>query len=235
MEKTIWKQATNLNFWENYAEWYQQWLEHCSYHEGILDFVNAVVRPEWSVLDIGAGSGVLTLPLSQKGCRVTALEPSEKMRRYLYENLRRTEKGYVEVDPRPWEVLPAEAYTNFDLMVACNSLHVAPIGFTAALRKVFRHRPKHVLIATEFVSPEIKIPLLQDDYAIEHVQVDKVKSSFAYHSVAEAVFHWSIQAGRNPSERDMEGIGSRLVLRNEHLWMEEEAWLGMYYWRSRDL
>jgi len=39
-----------------------------------------MVEPGWKVLDIGAGNGVLSLPLCAIGCEVTALEPSWGMR-----------------------------------------------------------------------------------------------------------------------------------------------------------
>ena len=235
MEKAIWKQAANPYFWEEYAQWYQQWLDHCSYHKGIIDFAEGIVRPGWRVLDIGAGSGVLSLPLSRKGCRVTALEPAENMRRYLHKHLSIVRGKKVHVDTRPWETVPAEAYEHYDLMVACNSLHVTPMGFGAALRKVFNHRPKHILLMTEFVSQDIKVPLIKADYTIERVYVNKVKSSFAYHSVAEAIFHWSIQKGRPPDREEVKEIRSNLVSGKNHLWMKDETWLGMYYWRKKEV
>jgi len=39
-----------------------------------------MVSPGWRVLDIGAGSGILSLPLWAIGCDVTALAPSIGMR-----------------------------------------------------------------------------------------------------------------------------------------------------------
>lgn len=233
MEKAIWRQATQPHFWEDYAGWYQQWLNHCSYHEKILDFVEAVARSGWRVLDIGAGSGVLSVPLSKKGCQVIALEPSKNMRTYLYKNIGKTKHGKIQIDTRPWEAVPPQAYVDCDLMVACNSLHVSPIGFTAGLRKTFRHKPKRLLLITEFVSPEIKVPLIKDDYTIEQVHVNKVKSSFAYHSETEAISHWSIQNRQTPSKEDEKCIRSRLVFRKNHFWMEDETWLGMYYWMRK--
>ena len=44
-----------------------------------------MVSPVWRVLDIGAGSGILSLPLCAIGCDGTAMEPSIGMRSLLYE------------------------------------------------------------------------------------------------------------------------------------------------------
>ena len=43
-----------------------------------------MVSHGWRVLDIGAGSGILSLPLCAIGCDGTAMEPSIGMRSLLY-------------------------------------------------------------------------------------------------------------------------------------------------------
>jgi SAM-dependent methyltransferase len=59
------------------------------------------------VLDVGAGPGVLAVPLAESGCRVTAVEPSPAMMAVLRENVDRLglrdvrclEKCWEEVEP----------------------------------------------------------------------------------------------------------------------------------------
>lgn len=65
------------------------------------------VRSGDRVLDVGAGPGVLAVPLARAGCRVTAVEPSRAMMSVLRANVSRfglrgvrcLEKRWEEVDP----------------------------------------------------------------------------------------------------------------------------------------
>ena len=86
-ESAICHRVATVGFWDGYARWYKLWVEHNSYHAPIIDFLRQTVEPGWRVLDIGAGSGVLSLPLSAMGCEVTAIEPSIQMRRLLFEEM----------------------------------------------------------------------------------------------------------------------------------------------------
>jgi len=61
------------------------------------------VRPGWRVLDIGAADGALALPLSQWGCRVTALEPAERLREGLAAEVRRLGIPGPAVLEKTWE------------------------------------------------------------------------------------------------------------------------------------
>ena len=45
--------------------------------------LTTMVSPGWRVLDMGAGSGILSLPRCTIGCEVTAMEPSIGMRSLL--------------------------------------------------------------------------------------------------------------------------------------------------------
>jgi len=47
------------------------------------------IRPGDKVLDIGAGPGTLAIPLAKKGCKVTAVEPSDAMRKAFFEHAAR--------------------------------------------------------------------------------------------------------------------------------------------------
>ncbi len=66
-------------FWDRFAPWYEKWLTRCGYHKVILHELRSIIEKEWSVLDIGAGTGVLSIPMASFGCNVKALEPSNGM------------------------------------------------------------------------------------------------------------------------------------------------------------
>ena len=69
----------DITFWDRFAPWYEKWLTRGEYHKVILRELRGIIEKEWSVLDIGAGTGVLSIPMASFGCNVTALEPSSGM------------------------------------------------------------------------------------------------------------------------------------------------------------
>ena len=76
MANTVCSRTASVKFWDGYAPWLKLWIEHNRYHDRIIELLTSMVEPGWKVLDIGAGNGVLSLPLSAIGCAVTAIEPS---------------------------------------------------------------------------------------------------------------------------------------------------------------
>jgi SAM-dependent methyltransferase len=232
MEKQIWKRATTPAFWQGYFRWYQQWMAHSRYHERIARTLTTLAKPSWQVLDIGAGNGVLSRPLAHMGCEVTALEPSSAMRHLLREQTRKDSSHSVKIDGRPWEQVPCRAFRGYDLILACNSLHLTRIGFTPALSKVFATQAKRVVVVTELFSPEIRIPLRRGNYALQYVRVEKIGNGFAYHSVNEAFEHWAANNGRRPDIREKDDIAQKLVKRGDHLWMDDTALVGLFCWNA---
>lgn len=231
MEKSIWKRATTPSFWQGYVPWYQQWMAHSHYHDGIVKTITSMARPTWRVLDIGAGNGVLSRPLAQMGCAVTALEPSSAMKHLLRQEAADQCDG-MYIDGRRWEAVRCEAFRGYDLILACNSLHLTQIGFAPALAKVFASKPKRIVVVTEFFSPEIKIPARSGNYYMAYARIEQVGSSFAYHSQDEAMEHWSANTGRRPDTWEKAEIKSKLVGRGDHLWMADAAFVGVFCWKA---
>jgi SAM-dependent methyltransferase len=190
------------------------------------------VKPKWQVLDIGAGNGVLSLPLERTGCKVTALEPSQGMRLLLEQEIVQGGSGGISIDNRPWEDVPRDAYSDYDLMVACNSLHLTPMGFARALDKVFRTGPKWIVVVTELFSPNIRIPVARKGYSMQYARIERIESSFAYHDAQEAIAHWSVLQGCSPAKEERERTRSALARNASHLWAEDEAYVGMFCWKG---
>ena len=80
-----------------------------------------VMRPEMEVLDIGAGTGVFTVPLARRAARVTALEPAQAMLAALQERVEAEGFANVHFLDREWEKVDPAAEGlagRFDLVFA---------------------------------------------------------------------------------------------------------------------
>ena len=92
-------------------------------HPGILDWLP---RSADRIVEVGAGSGRLTLDLIDRGREVVAIEPAAGLRRILERKLARAEHGYrVRVTHGFFDDLPV-ASGFADLVVACSVLTPAP-------------------------------------------------------------------------------------------------------------
>ncbi|MFZ5450628.1 MAG: class I SAM-dependent methyltransferase [Thermodesulfobacteriota bacterium] len=217
-------------YWDAQAPWQQIWLEHNDYHQETLRFLREKVQPGWRVLDIGAGNGVLALPLQQWGCRVTALEPSQGMRHLLKSEIRRRQTTLEKIDRRRWEEVPVEELWEFDLILASNSLQLSTLGFQAALLKMFAPEPRQVCVITEMGFPEISLVADYGDYRLSSSRQFQVDSSYAYRHLHEAWDHLAHRLGRSPTIREKGEIKRKLVQKNNHFWLKGTSRVEIFWW-----
>lgn len=227
------EKAASVAYWDENAKWYKLWAEHNTYHSRIIDILNAFVLPGWRVLDIGAGNGVLSIPMSALGCKVTALEPSEGMRKLLEDESRRKSSTAFPIEFRKWEDIPLREVYDYDLIVASNSLHLTTIGFTAALQKVFLAKPLHAFIISEKSSLELPAESAFQEYACFFEEHYITESSYAYHCHEDAFDHWCFRRGRLPGLSERPAIMSALSHERGHLWSKGKATVNMYWWTQK--
>jgi len=223
--------VASVEFWDHYAQWYQLWIEHTHYHDGILEILLSRAKPGWRILDIGAGNGVLSFPLSSYGCNVTALEPSAGMRNLLYESGLRHRSGRITVDDRMWEEVSNDEFSDYDLILACNSLHLTTMGFEKALEKIFRTRPQNIFLISEIDLPEIQRRWLDGAYSNVLLKSTDVHNPYAYHHLDEMVRHWTFIKGRSPQPNEIADLKKKIVLKDGHLWIEHTSRMMMFWWR----
>jgi SAM-dependent methyltransferase len=231
MEQAVCKRVVTVKFWDGYARWYKLWMEHTQYHQRIIEVLLAMTGKGWRVLDIGAGNGVLSIPLYVRGCKVTSLEPSIGMRNLLYKEAFQKRIYGLTVDERIWEEVSCYEYLDYDLILACNTLHLTQIGFDEALSKVFRARPENVLLISEVKPPEIWMKWQHGDYTIIFTKSYEVDSSYAYHHMNEIVEHWTFKKGRGLQPDEIRALKEKIVLDAGHLWMKDTAQVMMCWWK----
>lgn len=105
------------------------------------------VRPDETVLDIGAAAGTLAIPLARRGARVTALEPSVVMRELLTERSVRENVDTIRIVEGRWE----DDWDRLDIglhdvVIASRSLIVSDLGM--AVDKLQHHARRRVYLST---------------------------------------------------------------------------------------
>lgn len=220
----------SVSFWDAQARWQKAWLTHCNYHREIVSLLSQHAASGWKVLDIGAGSGILALPLKNLGCEVTALEPSQGMRDLLRQAEGSGRQSRIKIDRRSWDQVPVAKVRGFQLILACNSLHLTSLGFSPALAKIFQANPRHVCVISETGFLDTAIRRCYGRYQLAWAQTLQADCSMAYNSLAEAWDHFRHCWGRPPTLTEKTEIRAELTLQDNLYWLKQEANLTVCWW-----
>jgi hypothetical protein len=225
------KRAATVKFWDGFAPWYKLWIEHNHYHDRIIDVLTTMVEPSWKVLDIGTGSGVLSLPLCAIGCDVTALEPSIGMRGLLFEKAFNRGIDWIKVDDSRWEDAPSFYFWRCDLIMACNSLHLTEHGFERSLGKAFRTDARNMFVVTE-LAPGIRTKWSYGDCSMLFAKTYETDCFFAYHHLTEVWDHHAYKKSCPLSPEEELEIRANLTVEDGHVVIKDKAYVSMYGWRK---
>jgi hypothetical protein len=232
--KTVCPIPAEVEYWNGYARWYQRWRTHNNYHKPIIEDLQRRVRPGWRVLDIGAADGPLALPLAKMGCRVTALEPALPLREDLAAAVRRLMIPGPIILGKTWEEYSGGRRGEpFDLVLACNSLHLTAGGFRKALAKLFALKPRRVLVVAEAGEAGL-FNLNQPGYSLEDFQTYETDSHFAYHDPSEVEAHWQACYGFRPGPEERGRLFRRLCREDGHWWLKERVTVRMFYYEKNE-
>jgi len=103
------------------------------------------LKPEYTVLDVGAGTGRLTIPIAKQVKSVTAVDQSKGMLACLQENVDREGITNVTSINKRWEDIdPGVDIEPHDVVIACHSLGMLDIQ--EALRKMDATAKRYVYI-----------------------------------------------------------------------------------------
>ncbi len=130
--------------WQRLAGWYDTWVQNNDYVDLVLSRLPVPLGRDTRILEIGPGSGGLTLPMAAAGAEVVGVEPSPAMREALAQNLAAANLENVRVIPERVEDGLTDVRGTFDLALASHSLYnVVPID--AVLRRLVR-LARHTLV-----------------------------------------------------------------------------------------
>ena len=102
LEESSWGQrAVKPEYWDERVDQFEGVIKQSNRMEMILSRI--VIEPDYTILDIGAGPGTVTIPLAKAGGAVTAIEPSKGMLARLTENASKEEVSNIRCIPKKWE------------------------------------------------------------------------------------------------------------------------------------
>jgi len=99
---------------------YDRRLSSEGYPGLLLDAVTAEFNAGSSIADVGAGSGLFALPLSELGFHVTAIEPSVEMIRIMESKMTQSSRGSLKIIRSAWEDFRCGSY---DGLICMHSIY----------------------------------------------------------------------------------------------------------------
>lgn len=163
-------------------------MEHIAYPGRVLDRILEWVTPEGTVLDIGAGSGALTIPLARACRSITAVEPSSGQIVRLQEAAARGGIANLTVIPRRWEEVSLEDIGRFDIVTAGYCLHMEDIGSALErMRRAARERVFLVHFAGHDLVEDLEQVTGRFDSGPDHRDLLAVLSEMGYRPTFEII------------------------------------------------
>lgn len=106
--------------------------------------------PGCTVLDVGAGTGALCVPLSKVARHITAVEPSEEMRVFMGKYAQEEGATNICCIGKPWEeVKPFEDVDQHDVVVASHSLVMEDLKAALAKMDQLANRSVHLITSVD--------------------------------------------------------------------------------------
>lgn len=131
--------------WREIAQDYNRIAYPDQQQEALLSRLLPRLNGMDTAIEIGAGPGTLTLPLSERLNTITAIEPSPAMAGVLEKNLVEHGRENVSVLPQPWEEVDIDELPPADAVIAGGCLYVF-YEIDTVLRKMLAAARSKVLL-----------------------------------------------------------------------------------------
>ena len=123
-----------VNYWDKYATQFNEYIVQSK--ERTEEQISKIkLNPEYTVLDIGAGTGRLAIPIAKRIKTVTAIDPSKGMLTYLQENVEKEGVKNITCINKRWEDIKLGVDIEpHDVVIASHSLGM--LDMEEALAKI---------------------------------------------------------------------------------------------------
>ena len=137
-------EAETRERWDYMAPRFRRWMDVDDYPALLLEKIR--VEPDWSVLDVGCGTGSIALPLARKARQVTALDISGEMLGILRDDAKKESLTNITAVQCSWErALAGKDYGQHDVVVASRSVG-GTMDFRGAVEKLDRAARRFVYL-----------------------------------------------------------------------------------------
>jgi protein-L-isoaspartate O-methyltransferase len=210
------------------------------------------LTPQYTVLDVGAGTGRLTIPIAKRAKQVTAVEPSKKMYNLLEWNIKKENlQNVTPVNCSCEEFIADVNIQPYDVVVSSFSLFMVDIA--NALQKLDELSTKHVYIflsASTWMSQTLQrivrgdadsvnsgdyiyvYNILHDLGILANVEIWNFESNESYSNLDDAVTKF-MEAYHVPLNKETglrEHLNQLLVKENGKLWLRNKRKAAMIWW-----
>lgn len=134
----------------DFAEFYNRQQSGCGYPGKLLPFIRGELEGLHTVLDIGAGTGLIAIPLIRAGYAVTAVEISMEMIRVLRLNTPDKLNNSIKVINAPWEDWEGDVH---DAAIMVHSLYPMK-DIKKAISMMYKSAGKRIIIIRD--TPKMK-------------------------------------------------------------------------------
>ncbi|ABK14221.1 MAG: methyltransferase domain-containing protein [Methanothrix sp.] len=242
-------------YWDKKAKAFnQRVMKHREWAE--MQVASLKLQPHETVLDIGAGTGRLAIPMARMAKSVTALDRSGGMLKCLKANMQAEGISNITCIQRDWEEIGVDEIPPHDVVLSSNSLGV--VDLRTALAKMDQLAKRAVYIFTftdhrrdggfmEFLMPEHsrRSPSWPADYLIIYnlladmgihadISIHRFESSEYYANLDDAVASWKemhdISDEKVPKLREF--LSQKLIPTDQGLQMHRRSKIARISWQK---
>jgi len=111
---------SNNDFWKK-LDYYEELMIYSRYPGKILERISFFLSSEDTILDIGAGTGAFTLPLSELSNKIVALDPSPHQLKILKNKAKMAKRDNVLYLEKEWKDVSKDELSGIDYSIAAYS------------------------------------------------------------------------------------------------------------------